>query len=181
MYDSHMRDESSYGDGLLASVREVIRIAREAGIAANISHVKALGTDVWGRSDSVIAIVRRARAEGLKVTADQYPYLASGTSLGASLLPRWAQAGGRDSLRARATDRTTRERILADMRENLRRRGGAASLLITSTRDTTILGETLEQKRFFEQALAGMTDLLGRRGAEVGERVGEVLPTRWIE
>ena len=144
VYDSHMRDESSYGDGLLASVREVIRIAREAGIAANISHVKALGTDVWGRSDSVIAIVRRARAEGLKVTADQYPYLASGTSLGASLLPRWSQSGGRDSLRARAADRAIRQRMLADMRENLRRRGGAASLLITSTRDSTILGETLE-------------------------------------
>lgn len=44
-----------------------------------------------------------------------------------------------------------------------------------------ILGETLEQKRFFEQALAGMTDLLGRRGDEVGARVGEVLPTRWVE
>ena len=46
---------------------------------------------------------------------------------------------------------------------------------------SVIIGETLEHKRFFEQALAGMTDLLGRRGDEVGERVGEVLPTRWIE
>jgi N-acyl-D-amino-acid deacylase len=89
--------------------------------------------------------VRAAQREGITVTADQYPYTASGSSVGASLLPRWAEAGGRDSLRARAADSATRARLVTDMRDNLRRRGGAASLLITSTRDTTILGRTLAQ------------------------------------
>ena len=145
VYDSHMRDESSYTIGLLGSIRETIRIAREARIAANISHIKALGTDVWGKSDSVIALIRAARAEGLIITADQYPYTASGTSLGASLLPRWAESGGRDSLIARFNDPQIRPRLEMEMRDNLRRRGGAASLLITSRGDTALAGRNLEQ------------------------------------
>ena len=145
MYDSHLRDESSYTVGLLAAVREAISIGRDARLPVHIAHIKALGTDVWGRSDSVIAIVNAARAEGLDVTADQYPYTASGSSVGASLLPRWAEAGGRDSLRMRTADAPTRARLVRDMEENLRRRGGDSSLLITSSRDTTILGRTLAQ------------------------------------
>ncbi|HUF26117.1 MAG TPA: amidohydrolase family protein [Gemmatimonadaceae bacterium] len=144
VYDTHMRDESSYTIGLLGSIAETIRIGREARIPVNISHIKALGTDVWGKSDSVIALVRAARAEGLRVTADQYPYTASGTGLGAALLPRWAEAGGRDSLRARVADPATRARLVADMRDNLRRRGGPESLLITGG-DTALRGRTLGQ------------------------------------
>ena len=146
VYDSHMRDEGSYTrDGVVGSVNETIRIAREADIPVHISHIKALGTDVWGQSDSIVALIRQARAAGLDVTADQYPYLASGTSVGAALLPRWAEVGGRDSLRARAADPAIRLLLVSEMERNLVRRGGAASLLITSTRDTTILGRTLEQ------------------------------------
>ena len=64
--------------------------------------------------------------------------------VGASLLPRWAEAGGRDSLRARIADPVTRAKLVADMTDNMRRRGGANSLLITSTRDTTIRGKRLD-------------------------------------
>ena len=110
----------------------------------NISHIKALGVDVWGRSDTVIGLVRAARAQGQRVTADQYPYLASGSSVGASLLPRWAEAGGRDALLARLADPATRRRVTTEMQENLRRRGGAGALLVTSTRDTSILGKRLD-------------------------------------
>lgn len=146
IYDSHLRDESSYTIGLLGAVREAIRIGREAGMPVHISHIKALGVDVWGRSDSVIAIIEAARASGGKpVTANQYPYTASGSSVGASLLPRWAEVGGRDSLRARVADPATKARLVADMTENLRRRGGPESLLMTSTRDSSILGKTLAQ------------------------------------
>ena len=144
IYDTHMRDESSYTIGLLGSIRESIRIGREGRIPVNISHIKALGTDVWGKSDSVVALIREARAAGVAVTADQYPYTASGTGLGAALLPRWAEAGGGDSLRARIANPAVRARIITEMTENLRRRGGAASLLITSGRDTTIRGKTLD-------------------------------------
>jgi N-acyl-D-amino-acid deacylase len=145
VYDSHLRDESSYTIGLVAAVDEAIRIGREAAIPVNISHVKALGADVWGLSDSVIARIRAARDAGVRVTADQYPYLASGSSVGASLLPRWAEVGGRDSLRARLTDATSRVRIVAEMERNLIRRGGAASLLVTSSRDASLIGKTLQR------------------------------------
>ena len=144
IYDTHLRDESSYTIGLLAAIREAIRIGHDAGIPSHISHIKALGTDVWGRSDSAIAIIEAAQKAGDKVSANQYPYTASGSSVGASLLPRWAEVGGRDSLRARVADPATKARLVTDMTENLRRRGGAKSLLISSTRDTSILGRTLE-------------------------------------
>ena len=88
--------------------------------------------------------MKHARANGIDITADQYPYTASGTSVGASLLPRWAEAGGRDSLRMRIADPATRARLVDEMERNMRRRGGAGSLLITSTRDTSILGRRLD-------------------------------------
>ena len=142
IYDSHMRDESSYTIGLVGSVNETIRIGREARLPVHIAHIKALGTDVWGQSDSVIKLIKQARAAGVEVTADQYPYTASGSSVGASLLPRWAEAG--DTLRAIVANAAMRARLVREMEENLRRRGGPASLLMTSTRDSTILGKTLE-------------------------------------
>jgi len=145
IYDSHMRDESSYTIGLVGSVNETIRIAREARIPVHISHIKALGVDVWGQADTVIALIRNARAAGLDVTADQYPYTASGTGVGAALLPRWAEEGGNDSLRARFANPAVRARIVAEMADNMRRRGGAASLLMTSTRVPGILGKNLEE------------------------------------
>jgi N-acyl-D-aspartate/D-glutamate deacylase len=145
VYDSHIRDESSYSIGLLGAIREAIRIGREGGLPTHISHIKALGVDVWGQSDSAIAIVRASRASGQQVTANQYPYTASGSSVGASLLPRWAESGGRDSLRVRVTDPAIRARLLADMTDNLRRRGGAKSLLITTSRQAGMVGKTLDQ------------------------------------
>ena len=143
-YDSHVRDESSYGIGVVKSVEEVIRIGREARMPAHVSHIKALGVDVWGRSDSIIAVMKKARAEGVDVTGSLYPYTASGTSIGAALFPRWAETGGRDSVNIRLADSTIRRRIVGEMEENMRRRGGANSLLVTTGRDTTIRGKRLD-------------------------------------
>jgi N-acyl-D-aspartate/D-glutamate deacylase len=145
IYDSHLRDESSYSIGLIGSINEIIRIGREAKIPIHVSHIKALGTDVWGQSDTVIALLKRAREEGIDATASQYPYTASGTSVSASLLPRWAESGGSDSVRIRLNDPATRARIVKEMEDNLRRRGGANTLLMTSTRDKTILGKRLDE------------------------------------
>jgi len=169
LYDSHLRDESSYTIGLIGAVNEAIRIGREAKLPIHISHIKALGTDVWGQSDSVIALIRKARAEGIDVTADQYPYVASGTSVGASLLPRWAEAGGRDSLRARIADLTIKARLVREMEDNLRRRGGAAALLISSSRDTSILGRTLEDvaKTRGESPIAAALQIIQQGDASV--------------
>lgn len=131
IYDTHQRDESSYSIGLLESTREALRIGREAGLPAHLAHIKALGIDVHGQADAVIALINEARASGQQVTADQYPWLASGTALSAALLPRWAVDGGRSALLKRLDNRASLKKIRDEMRENLRRRGGAESLLLT--------------------------------------------------
>ena len=147
VYDTHQRDESSYSIGLLNSVRESIRIGCESGLTANVGHIKALGVDVWGKADSVLAIMRAARARGCKTTGDQYPWTASGTGLSAALMPRWSQAGGRDSMETRIADPVMREKILVEMRDNLRRRGGDSTILLTSGSAAArqYVGKTLKQ------------------------------------
>lgn len=131
IYDSHIRDESSYSIGLAAAVDEAISVGRDAGLPVNISHIKALGVDVHGQAPAIIERVEAARRAGQRVTADQYPWSASGTSLAAALVPRWAHDGGRAALLQRFDDPSVAERLRTDMAENLRRRGGAESLLIT--------------------------------------------------
>lgn len=169
IYDTHMRDESSYTIGLIGSINEVIRIGREAKLPVHISHIKALGVDVWGKSDEVIAIIEKARREGIEVTANQYPYTASGTGLGASLLPRWAESGGSDSLRAIVSDPTRKQRLIREMTDNMRRRGGANTLLLVSG-DTGVRGKTLaqiaaEQKQ--DPVTTGLELILNGRGGSV--------------
>jgi N-acyl-D-amino-acid deacylase len=127
VYDSHIRDESSYNIGLAAAVDEAIAIGRGGRLPVNISHIKALGVDVHGRAPAIIARVEAARRAGQAVTADQYPWSASGTSLVAALVPLWAQDGGREKLLERLDD----PRLRSGMAENLRRRGGPAALLVT--------------------------------------------------
>ena len=124
-YTSHIRDESTYSVGLIAAVDEVIDVGRAAGIPAVLTHVKALGPFVWGFGEAIVQRVERARAAGVQVFADQYPYAASATGLEAALLPRWSQSGGRDSLMSRMDDPETMERIREGMVEGLERRGGA--------------------------------------------------------
>jgi N-acyl-D-aspartate/D-glutamate deacylase len=143
IYDTHMRDESSYSIGLLASVKETIRIGREAGLPVHISHIKALGKDTWGMSPQVITLIRQARKEGIRIAASQYPYDASGTSVGASLVPRWADAGGKSALLARLADPSIRPRLAAGIKKNLERRGGPESILLIDAHDTSLNGRTL--------------------------------------
>jgi N-acyl-D-amino-acid deacylase len=143
IYDTHMRDESSYTIGLLASVEETLRIGREAHIPVMISHIKALGADVWGQSMLVIAMIDAARKAGVNATASQYPYTASGTSVTASLVPRWAEANG--LLLKNIDDPAVRPRLIKEMTENMKRRGGAETLLMTAAKDKTIVGKNLAQ------------------------------------
>lgn len=144
VYDTHQRDESSYSIGLLGSVNEVIQIGREAGIPVHFAHIKALGVDVQGQAPQVIAAIDAARAAGQIVTADQYPWEASGSNLESALLPRWAVDGGRAALLKRLDGDVQREKIRTEMIENLRRRGGADSLLMTSA-NTLWTGKRLSQ------------------------------------
>lgn len=144
IYDAHMRDESSYSIGVLNSVREMIRIAEKANIPSHMAHLKALGADVWGKSDSIVLIVEEARARGLEITADQYPYNASGSSLSASLVPSWVFADG-GNFKKQIADKSLREKIITEMTNNLRRRGGAEAILFITPSDATLKGLTLAQ------------------------------------
>ncbi|ATY34586.1 amidohydrolase [Sphingomonas psychrotolerans] len=130
VYDSHIRDESSYTVGLAAAIDEVIAIGKQGGLPAHISHIKALGVDVQGQAPAIIARIAVARRSGQKVTADQYPWSASGTSLVASLMPLWAQDGGRPVLLERFDDPALAGKLRSGIVENLRKRGGADKLLI---------------------------------------------------
>nr|WP_066794253.1 amidohydrolase family protein [Sphingomonas soli] len=133
-YDSHIRDESSYTVGLAAAIDEAIRIGREGRLPAHISHIKALGVDVQGQAGAIIAKVEAARRAGQMVTADQYPWSASGTSLVASLVPLWAQDGGRPALLKRFADPALTTKLREGIAENMRKRGGAEKLLIVEGR-----------------------------------------------
>ncbi len=125
IYTSHIRDESNYTIGVLAAVEEVIDVSRQSGITGVVTHIKALGPPVWGSAAAMVERIEAARAEGLPVYADQYPYLASATGLSAALLPRWSQAGGSGAFAERVADPDTNMRIREAMVENLARRGGA--------------------------------------------------------
>jgi N-acyl-D-amino-acid deacylase len=111
LYASHLRSE---GEGLLEAVDELIRIAREAKIRAEVYHLKAAGVDNWGLFDQAVARIEAARAEGLQVTADVYTYPASSTGLYV-IMPPWVQEGGFETWMGRLRDPATRDRIAREM------------------------------------------------------------------
>jgi N-acyl-D-amino-acid deacylase len=106
-YTTHMRSE---GNQLLEGVRETIRISREAGLPAEIYHLKASGEANWSKMDQVIKIVEAARRQGVKITANMYTYPAGGTGLDAAM-PPWVFEGGREPAYKRLQDPATRRRI----------------------------------------------------------------------
>ena len=131
VYTSHIRDEGNYAEGVVASVDEVIRIADEAKVIGIVSHMKALGPDSWGKSAELIAHIDAARRRGVQVWADQYPYDASSTSLGAAVLPGESIPA---NIRAQLADSAKNATLLSIAKENIRRRGGAHSIQIASGR-----------------------------------------------
>ena len=150
LYTSHVRDEGSYAAGVVASVDEVIRIAEAAGTIGVFSHAKALGPDSWGLSHAITHRIEAARRRGVQVYADQYPYEASSTSLRAALLPDGVAAPTAEQLANRDAlspeHRAMVDKAHAIATENLRRRGGAAAVLIAHYRPEPALeGQTLEQ------------------------------------
>lgn len=141
VYTSHIRDESDYSIGLLPAIDEVIRVAQDAGTRGIVTHIKALGPHVWGQSREAIAALELARAEGIDVWADQYPYAASATSLTA-LVSRPLLSG--DSLRIRIQEFPGL--LYADIVDNLERRGGAARIQFRRFQpDPSIEGATLAE------------------------------------
>jgi len=135
VYATHMRNE---GDDEMQALDEAFRIAREANIPVEIFHLKVSGKQNWGKMSQVVAKIEEARASGIDVTADQYPYTASATSLGALVPPKYHE-GGSEALVGRLKDPKTREQIEEELQngkgyENMWRGvGGPQGVLIVST------------------------------------------------
>jgi N-acyl-D-aspartate/D-glutamate deacylase len=128
IYVSHIRNENVE---LLAAVNEAMKIGRAAGMPVHISHFKSSGRDSWGLVRRAADMIEQAQKLGQKVTADQYPYIASSTSLDATLIPTWARAGGRAELIARFDDEQLGARIRQSMRRNLEKRNGGETIQIS--------------------------------------------------
>jgi N-acyl-D-amino-acid deacylase len=132
IYISHMRSE---GNRLVEAVDELIRISREAGIPAEIYHLKAAGQSNWHKMDRVIDMVEAARNGGLHITADMYTYTAGGTGLDAAM-PPWAEDGGMDALYKRLSNPAERAKIAKEIRtpteawENLYLASGSADRVL---------------------------------------------------
>ncbi|MCS6861348.1 MAG: amidohydrolase family protein, partial [Abditibacteriales bacterium] len=110
------------GTTILNALDELFRIAREAKIRAQISHIKLSGKAAWGRADEVLAAIEKARADGLDITQDQYVYTASSTGI-SQLIPARARVGGREKFVERLSDPDEKAKIVAQMKENLQRSG----------------------------------------------------------
>ncbi|MCH2323650.1 MAG: D-aminoacylase [Pseudomonadales bacterium] len=150
MYISHMRSE---GNRLLESVDELIRIAREGNVGAEIYHLKMAGQQNWDKFDAVVERVELARMEGLDITADIYTYTAGSTGLDAGM-PPWVQEGGYESWRSRLQDSDIRTQVLEEMTtpadewENLLLSAGPEGTLLVGFRNPDLrhyIGKTLAE------------------------------------
>lgn len=149
-YISHMRSE---GNRLLESLEELITIAREARIAAEVYHLKAAGQSNWKKLDAVIARIELARANGLDITTDMYTYTAGATGLDAGM-PPWVQEGGFEAWRTRLQDPAMRARLQKEMTtptddwENLLLAAGPENTLLVGFRNENLrhlIGKTLAE------------------------------------
>lgn len=127
IYASHIRGE---GTGLLNSVDEALQIGRAAHLPVHISHFKSSGRDAWGLVRQAAINIAKARDAGQTVTADQYPYIASSTSLGATLLPAWAREGGRKSLVKRLDSDESGPRLRSLVKASIEKRSDGATVRI---------------------------------------------------
>lgn len=144
VYASHIRDE---GDFVTEAIDEAINIGRQANIPVEISHFKVTYKPNWGRSVNTVAQVERARKEGIDVTVDQYPYVASSTSLN-TVLPSWAFAGGKDSLQFRLKDAAVRKKIKTEMLESLKGKklkNYSYAVVARYATDTTVNGKNISE------------------------------------
>ena len=130
LYASHIRNE---GEGLMAALDEAIAIGRESGARVQVSHLKAMGRGNRGRGEEILARIAAARATGVDIGADQYPYAASATTLSA-VVPQWAHAGGVAVLMRRLRDPALRERLEAEIGQAMAAREGATGIMVANIR-----------------------------------------------
>lgn len=144
IYVSHMRSEAGE---MFAAIEELIRIAREADLPAQISHIKLAGQANWGQTGKVLARIEKARAEGLDITQDQYVYPASSTGI-QNRIPTWAREGGREKFRERMKDPKLQAKVVAEMKETLAKSGHKNfdyAMIAYYKHDTTLNGLNVMQ------------------------------------
>lgn len=144
VYASHIRDE---GDKVLEAIEEAVNIGRQANMPVEISHFKVTYKPNWGRSVNTLDAIEKARKEGIDVTIDQYPYVASSTSLDTTL-PTWAFSGGRDSLLYRLADPDIREKIKKEMLATLKRKqlkNYSYAVIARFSEDSTLNGLSISE------------------------------------
>ncbi len=168
IYASHIRGE---GDSEMEALDEAFRIGREAGIPVEIFHLKVAGKQNWGKMPQVIASIEQARASGVDVTADQYPYIGAATSLGAAIPPKYHE-GGADEFVKRLKTAAVRQQIRKDLDgtggsfENLWREvGGADGVMVVSVLNPQLRkyeGKTVAQiaKMDSKEPLDALMDLV---------------------
>ena len=159
VYATHMRDE---GEHVLEAIEEALRVGREAGLRVEISHFKVANKRLWGTNEKGLALVEKARREGVDVTVDQYPYDHSATGL-SPLIPSWVLADGSKQVRERLEDPATRARIVKEMNANLKQLGQKDYSYATVAACT--FDKSLEGKNISE-----ITRMKGKKGlnAEAG-------------
>ncbi|HXE75563.1 MAG TPA: D-aminoacylase [Candidatus Xenobia bacterium] len=152
-YATHMRSE---GRGIFAALEETFTIARQANIPAEIFHLKIAGKDMWGRMKEVVDKIAAARASGLDITADQYPYLAGATALD-SCIPPWAHAGGRVEMLKRLREPAGRARLRREISQPAQdwenfywMSGGAPGVMVSSVSNPAL--KSYEGRRLSEIA-----------------------------
>jgi len=160
VYTTHIRDE---GSGVVDAVEEAIKVGAKAGIRVEISHLKVMGKKNWGRSIEVIALVNKARNEGIEVFGDVYPYTFGETSL-TSFLPPWVHEGGLDKLISRLKNPKTRERILHDLKHGLP--GWQNWLADIGAGNVYISATGSKNKNYEGKTLAEIAKAMGKQPAE---------------
>jgi N-acyl-D-amino-acid deacylase len=126
LYTSHIRGE---GATLMKALDEAILIGRKGGVRVEVSHLKAMGKDNWGRGKETLLKLEKARQSGVDIAADQYPYEATSTSLTA-LVPSWAHAGGVSDLLKRLASPETTEGLQTEILREMNQRGGPSRIVI---------------------------------------------------
>lgn len=144
VYASHMRNE---GDSVTQAIEEALHIGRAAGLPVEISHFKVSGQQNWGRSKQTVALIEKARQEGIEVTIDQYPYTASSTGL-STLMPDEVMADGNDSVRARLSRPEVKKYVTDYMLKKLKQRKlnhYSYAVVAFYRADTTLNGKSIEE------------------------------------
>ncbi len=167
IYASHIRGE---GTELLTAVGEAMRIGKEAGLPAHISHFKAAGQESWGTLRLAVEQIEQAQQRGEKVTADQYPYTASSTSLEATIVPTWARSGGTKGFIQRLDSTETGPKLRDAIQKSLStKRDGAAIYLVRCKSHPEWVGKNLVEaaEASMQTSLAVAMDILRNGGAAV--------------